>query len=481
MKKISTLTTIATFSCTIIGIGLIALLAYSLIARFQSLHIENEKAHALEIAKKAIVLPLWNYDEAYIEEILNSFIDEEMNTVVAVRVVTDERIYGKISKNYSGQNYSDLAATSGIDILKDNIYYRNRNLGKVEVYFSTVQFTGTFNRISAIILIIIFFLAVLLAYLINCYLKRLVTRPLHEIAEAAKKTGAGNYQVNFKTNYVGELNIVTEAFNETLSALINRDKLLNEQNVKLEELVEKRTRELDSERFKNFQASRLASLGEMAGAIAHEINNPLTIIYGYSKNLQRSLLNLEQPELADKSRKILETSERIAKIVKGLRSFSRDGSNDPLQVYSTDKFIEDLSFLCFSRAKEKNINLQFDYNPNDKLYINITQLGQVLINLINNSIDAIELLDEKWINVKIETVDSKTRISVTDSGCGINEEIITKIMDPFFTTKDFGKGTGLGLSVSQRIVSQHEGEFYYNGQSKHTQFVIVIPQQPPVH
>lgn len=483
MKRISTLTTVTTFTSTIIGFGLIALTAYFIISGLQNHHLDNEKAHALEISKKAIVLPLWNYDETYINEVLGSFIDEELDTVIAVKITTldDVHQYGRISKNFSTSTFNELASMPHVEVLKDKINYRGRDLGTIEVYFSTAHFSQTFQRIGAFIVFMTFLMALLLAYTMNYYLRRWILNPLNEIATESKKTQEGNFNLNFKTNYVGELNVVTEAFNDTLSALVKRDKLLNEQKSKLEVLVERRTRELDQERLKSFQASRLASLGEMAGAIAHEINNPLTIIHCHSINLKNSLIEMNAHDLARKSAKIHETSERIAKIVRGLRSFARDGAKDPIQPCQVEKFVEDLSSLCLSRATEKSIKLSFIYNPQDVIVINITQLGQVIINLINNAMDAIEDQDEKWITVEILGQQDLTKMTVTDSGKGISEEIIPKMMDPFFTTKDFGKGTGLGLSISQRIVTHHGGEFYYNLQSKNTQFVINIPQSGNLH
>ncbi len=478
MKKISNLTTIGTFALTIVGFGLIATLAYFTVNRLQESHLQNDKMLVLEIAKKAVILPLWNYDEVYIHEVLRSFIDERLDTVIAVKIVTfDEgRSYGKKSKKFRHLNYSDIASLEKVEVLRDNIVYRGRTLGTIEVYFSTALFTSAFARIGTNVLIMTFLLACLLAFTMNYFLRHWLIKPLNEIAQDARKALKGDYNINFRTNYFGELNVVTQAFNDTLSALLGRDKLLLEQNLKLEELIERRTSELDLERLKNFQASRLASLGEMAGAIAHEINNPLTIIHGFSKSLQTSLTNINEPDLALKSRKIYETSERIAKIVRGLRSFARDGSHDPLQLCSVVKFVEDLSSLCQSRAIEKEIELKFDYKADDEILINITQLGQVLINLINNAMDAVENNEQKWIKVKIQKSINETIISVTDSGAGISKEIIPKIMDPFFTTKDFGKGTGLGLSVSQRIITQHGGDIYYNHLSQNTQFVIHLPK-----
>jgi len=479
MKKLSTLTILVTFVSTLIGVGLVAFSTHGLIEEMVEKHLQNEKAHVLGVAKQAIVLPLWNYDEVYIQEVLNSLLDEKDDTVIAAKITSSDNLhsYQAINKNFKNKKLQELEGLKNVDHLTDTITYRGRELGKIEVYYSTGQFSTAFKNLGNVIFLITLCMGIAVASIVTFGLRRWLTYPLFEIATDAKKVGKGDYSVKFKTNYVGELNVVTESFNETIKAIQARDKMLLEQNNRLEELVEKRTRERDQEQLKSFQASRLASLGEMAGAIAHEINNPLSIIKGYSAVLKTSLLKANNPELAENAEKIYLTSERIAKIIKGLKFFSRDGTNDPASLCKVELFVEDLTSLCMNRANKKEISLKFFYNPDDEIYFNVTHLGQVLINLINNSIDAVEFLDEKWIEVKFETLSSYSKITITDSGHGIDKNIQDKIMIPFFTTKEIGKGTGLGLSVSHGIISRNGGDIYYNRDSKNTQFIIILPRK----
>ena len=93
MKKISTLTAFSTFVATLLGVGLVAISTYGLIEKLVNRHLQNEKEHALVIAKQAVVLPLWNYDEVYIQEVLNSFLDEKMETVIAARIISTDGIH----------------------------------------------------------------------------------------------------------------------------------------------------------------------------------------------------------------------------------------------------------------------------------------------------------------------------------------------------------------------------------------------------
>lgn len=235
---------------------------------------------------------------------------------------------------------------------------------------------------------------------------------------------------------------------------------------------------------KLISSAKMSSLGEMAGEIAHEINNPLSVIVGRSEHLLRMLqkpakdqIDLK-PILNDGLNKIYETSIRIAKIINGLRTFSRNAENDPKERTSLRNIIQDTLDLCAERFKYHNVNINVDLGECESVEIvcRAVQISQVLLNLLNNSYDAIERLEDKWIEVKLRSTPTTVTLSVIDSGHGIPENIQDKIMQPFFTTKEVGKGTGLGLGISKAIVEDHDGTLYYDKKSPNTRFVIEIPR-----
>ena len=124
------------------------------------------------------------------------------------------------------------------------------------------------------------------------------------------------------------------------------------------------------------------------------------------------------------------------------------------------------------RCSSKGIKVAKNIDPNLKLTCSPSALAQVILNLISNSIDAIESQKEKWISIE-STISNKTlKIIVTDSGGGIPKEIVNKITQPFFSTKDPGKGTGLGLSISLQSIEKMNGKFYHNSEAENTQFVL---------
>ena len=226
------------------------------------------------------------------------------------------------------------------------------------------------------------------------------------------------------------------------------------------------------------QSAKMATLGEMAGNMAHEINNPLSIILGRSKQLQRGLTGFEvmnTDEVVEGLKKIDQTCHRIGKIVRGLRNFARNSDDDPLEAVKVSKFIEESLELCAEKIKNHSIDLQLKVDGDFTFYCRLSQMLQVVMNLISNSFDAIVDQPEKWIRIEVSASEGKVLIAVVDSGAGILKEISDKILEPFFTTKPVGKGTGLGLSISKGLVESHGGRLYLDPRSENTKFVIEIP------
>jgi C4-dicarboxylate-specific signal transduction histidine kinase len=222
----------------------------------------------------------------------------------------------------------------------------------------------------------------------------------------------------------------------------------------------------------------MASLGEMAGGIAHEINNPLSIILGYASKISRQLSKPipEIDSLISDIEKIKETTKRISKIINGLKTFSRSGENDMFLDVSVKTIIEDSLGLCQEKFKLFGVDIILEEIPDLFFECRATQISQILVNLFNNAFDAISVLSTKWIRIEIiELTDHRLQIAVTDSGGGISEANVAKIMQPFFTTKEVGKGTGLGLSISLGIAQDHGGILKIDSSSKNTRFVLELP------
>lgn len=276
--------------------------------------------------------------------------------------------------------------------------------------------------------------------------------------------------------------------------LEREDLALREMNRTLDDRVAQRTAELgaqirereriqamlDSQRAQMIAASKLTSLGEMAGGLAHEINSPLNIIQARASDLQeiaQSQSPVDSTNVLKATASILRTSERIMAVVRGLRTFARDGRADPFERTSVQTIVEDTLALCRERFAASGINVEVSGLQADlTIECQRVQISQVLLNLLNNAFDAVQCLANKWIRVEVSTDADSLSISVTDSGRGIPREIAEKAMQSFFTTKPVGKGTGLGLSISNAIAEAHHGRMWIDSRGPNTRIVLSIPR-----
>ncbi|NES90723.1 ATP-binding protein, partial [Okeania sp. SIO2B9] len=282
--------------------------------------------------------------------------------------------------------------------------------------------------------------------------------------------------------------------------------------------LEKALKELQKTQAQLVQAEKMSGLGQMVAGIAHEINNPISFIYGniiHTNNYIRDLLHLLNlyrqnyqdpiPEIQDFAEeceadfliedlpKMVDSmnigANRIRELVLSLRNFSRldESEMKKVDIHSgIDSTLLILQHRLKATEKRPEITLLKDYGnlPNIECYA--SQLNQVFMNIIANAIDALEEQKEPGI-ITIKTEISQksetgvnqdfVKISLSDNGRGISESVQNRIFDPFFTTKSVGKGTGLGLSISHQIVvEKHRGELRcISNQNEGTLFEILIP------
>lgn len=227
------------------------------------------------------------------------------------------------------------------------------------------------------------------------------------------------------------------------------------------------------------QSLKMASLGEMAGGLAHEINNPLTIIKTKAEQIALKIereKTIDPDWLREKVTVVDQTVDRIAKIIKGLKNFARDSRFDPMKSTDLRLVIEDTLSFCSARFSSHNISLKVKL-PKLPLLLECrsVELSQVFLNLLNNAFDAVEGTSRAWIRLEARQVQGQVEISFTDSGPGVAKEHRAKIMQPFFTTKEVGKGTGLGLSISRGIVEAHGGKLFLDEAAASTRFVVMLP------
>ena len=235
---------------------------------------------------------------------------------------------------------------------------------------------------------------------------------------------------------------------------------------------------------KSFYAAKMLSLGEMAGGMAHEINNPLMILSGLNHKIKSLVAKLNlSPVDEKKTQDILKATDevqkiilRISKIISALREFSKVETNQDLKPVSMNAMVEMSVSLVNNRFQDADIPLSYELtNTEIKVLGSESKISQVIFQLLMNALDAVRELPEKWVKVQMHMSGDQLEVWVIDSGHGIPLELQDKIMQPFFTTKEVGKGTGLGLSTSMGIMESMNGKLDIVSDVPNTVFRITMP------
>lgn len=320
---------------------------------------------------------------------------------------------------------------------------------------------GEILKMSMNMLLFALLAIVTVGIVINVKLARSIATPIRELEKVTKKVAMGDFSEVIEVKGKDEITSLEVSFNQmedrlkdTLSSLELAIKNLHEKQVQLVE------------------AEKLASIGILAAGIAHEINNPLTSVLTFSH------LMLEQMPQDDPRRETLKMmsreTERARIIVRQLLSFAKE---TPLKMVRTNincpinEIIETLSAQGLFNGIE--VSLHFAEKL-PEIQADPIKLEQVVLNILLNAIHSITPPGK--IEVSTRAAGDSVKILISDTGCGIPEEFIGKIFDPFYTTKDSTKGTGLGLAVSYGIIKKHGGDIQVKSTvGKGTTFVVRLP------
>ena len=222
-----------------------------------------------------------------------------------------------------------------------------------------------------------------------------------------------------------------------------------------------------------WQTAKLATMGELAASIAHELNNPLAII-----SLRIESLLADATPAANAELKVMEHEvERMATLVSNLLQFSRSSSRQISSLQVEEEINQTLE-LVQTYLVHRSVTVVCEYAPNlPMIQADRQQLRQLFLNLITNASDAMPGGGALTIRVQPEERSQKVRIEVIDTGAGISPEHLRSVMEPFFTTKPEGKGTGLGLAICRRIIEEHSGtiQIFSAGSNQGTTIQITLP------
>ncbi len=324
---------------------------------------------------------------------------------------------------------------------------------------------------------------------------RFFTRPIRKLVEATDQIGRGDFSRKVDIVQQDEIGQLAATFNRMVDSLKQSRDEIETYNRTLEEKIIERTLELEEAQAQLIQSEKLSAIGQLAAGVAHELNNPLGGILGYTQFALEKLSKADPEtvnadEIASYIRYLtdVETQARRCKtIVQNLLRFSRSSRTSELDEIDINRILDDTRAFVEHQLSMNQIELVMEKQENlPVIHGNASQLQQVFTNLIINAMHAsppdtqIKLISR--LSPALGEFGGAVEILCIDQGVGMPKEDVKRIFEPFFTTKEVGKGTGLGLSVSYGIIREHGGEIKVNSApGKGTTFTIILPVQKPAH
>lgn len=334
---------------------------------------------------------------------------------------------------------------------------------------------------SGLLLLGLLLLGCAFGYLIARYISKALCRPVLELDAMAMQVAAGERNIEIVPTTRDEIGHLTTTFNRMATALKERESDLNRLNRELEgkvaertELLAKKSLELIETQQELVRSEKLAAIGTLAAGVAHEINNPAAIIRG---NVEILMMDLPATHSGrEEAEEILKQTERISMITQNMLNFAREQSFkfDNVQVNGE---LADILAQVNHQAELGSIEVITDFAPDlPAIFSDGPRLRQVLTNIVLNGLQAME--GNGRLTVRSRYDEQEIRLTIVDSGPGMDRATREKIFNPFFTTRN--QGTGLGLSVSYGVVQALGGRITVESRpGAGATFTVHIPRQPP--
>ena len=345
-------------------------------------------------------------------------------------------------------------------------------LGVLDIVVSTKDVMSQVSRYRNNVLVELVFLIIALSLCLYLLTRKLITQPVNTLLDHTRVLSRGEWRFieNTTNDEFGEL---AESFNEMTSSLKKAEEEREKWSATLETKVAERTKQIQEMQSVIIRSEKLASLGELAAGIAHELNNPLTGIVLHASIIEN---NSELPaSIMEELHTITWEADRCATIVKNLLDFSR--KTEPRRAMnSVNDTIDRALGLVQHLASFQNIEVSKEYAQDlPDLLIDPGQMEQVFVNMFVNASQSMENGGRLVLWTGLDVDGESVLVRVEDTGHGIPEENLSRIFDPFFSTKG-AKGTGLGLSVSYGIIEGHGGTIEVNSEvGRGTVFTITMP------
>jgi len=359
-------------------------------------------------------------------------------------------------------------------------------LGVLDIVYSLDEIDRSMQAGATAIIVSLGFV-LLAAVGVSLFVHRLIYRPLRDLESGAKRIAEGNLEKPIPVRSDDEFGRLATSFNAMTQALRASQQELQQWNETLERKVEERTQALRVAQAEAVRGEKLASVGLLAAGIAHELNSPLTGILTFTSLLRKNLPH-GSAEAEDLDLVIKET-KRCAMIIRRLLDFAREKAPEK-KFADLNRLVEDTVRIVEQPAQLQDIEIRLELDHSlPQVWLDANMIEQVVMNMLVNAQHAVAQMGRITIRTR-RAPEPKSpapgaaavpmaEISIADTGCGIPENDLKRIFDPFFTSKEVGKGTGLGLSVSHGIVQSHGGLIEVESRvGEGSTFRVFLPLEP---
>ncbi|MEW6144266.1 MAG: ATP-binding protein [Thermodesulfobacteriota bacterium] len=352
-----------------------------------------------------------------------------------------------------------------------------------EMLLEAIRISDKQIKYSYVMILTVVGVTMLFGIVLTIFIPKMITKPIQSLFNAAESVAAGDYSVRLReVKTSSEIDTLVRAFNNMIDNIERNNRELQKKNEEIMKLLEttrrfnelleseiaQATREVEEKHWELMKAEKLAAIGELATGVAHEVRNPLSGI-GLALELMKD--ETENEEHKQTIRDILNEISRLERIVKGLFQLGHPKSIQLIECTPND-IVERALNLVSMKAREKGITIKKDLACRSTFYVDHEQIEQVVLNLLINGIEATGRSGE--VLVETRSNNGSVEISVSDTGCGVPDDEMEKILQPFYSTKE--TGTGLGLAISSRIVEAHKGKLHISSRvGEGSTFVVEIP------
>lgn len=420
-------------------------------------------------------MAIWNFDERLIKMQMEGLLHfrylryVEVTDAVGAKYEMGDVNLQRFDEHVLHINYKHM----GLD----------RNLGLLKIRFDRDEIFRDLSRKFLVVFLSQMVKALLASLVLFFMFRKFLVRPIQDMQRKVKRfKDDENYSrpVVLKKQRQDELGYLFHTISEFSKDVSLAHMELKHVNKNLESLADARAEVILEQQKVIHEESRLASLGKMAGGIAHEINTPLASALLQIGLLKRKKLGEHTSDVQGLVSKVELILNQISSIIKSMRAIYRDSSLETTDVKEIRPLIDEALLFCQDKLVSNKVEVDFSKVPHGlSAAVKPTQISQIVVNLISNAIDATKECDQKWIRIVAVEDAGAIKMTIADSGKGIPKLLADKIFDPYFTTKEVGQGTGLGLSLSKTMIEGMGGELRLDTDSANTTFCIKLLRSLP--